>query len=74
MSFDLTPDNTLLEAGLHHAVSLNKRCAFTSHKALIGSGLNRVLEKRLVNFKLDNAAPVLRGEELIHVDSINCRL
>ncbi len=65
---DLTPTDTPLEAGLGFAVRLDKPGGFIGREALMRQKEAGVLTKRLVNFKLRDAEPVLWQEEPIWLD------
>ncbi|MGX5832477.1 GcvT family protein [Mesorhizobium sp. 43Arga] len=64
---DLTPVDTLLEAGLAFTIDWNKGC-FIGKEALTAQKNNMPLKKRLVSFKLHDPNPVLFHEELIRCD------
>jgi 4-methylaminobutanoate oxidase (formaldehyde-forming) len=65
---DLTPTDTPLEAGLGFAVSFDKPGGFIGREALLRQKQAGPLTKRLVNFRLRDAAPVLWQEEPIWLD------
>lgn len=65
---DLTPEDTPLEAGLPHAITLDKRVDFGGHFALLKQSRREHLNKRLVQFKLQDPEPVVWGEEVIYRD------
>jgi 4-methylaminobutanoate oxidase (formaldehyde-forming) len=64
---DLTPDDTLYEAGLDFVVKLNKPGDFIGRAALEAQH-GKVLAKRLVLFKLEDPEPLLYKDELIRLD------
>jgi heterotetrameric sarcosine oxidase gamma subunit len=66
--FDLTPEDTPLEAGLGFTVGFDKPGGFTGREALLRQKEAGPLTKRLVMFKLNDAEPVLFHEELIRRD------
>lgn len=61
---ELTPDDTPLEAGLAFAVDLDKDTPFLGRDALLKQKQSGV-KKRLVQFVLEEAEPVLWGGELV---------
>ena len=63
--FDLTPEDTPLEAGLGFTVKLDKPGDFIGRDALMRQKEAGPLTKRLVMFKLRDVEPVLFHEELI---------
>ncbi|CAN7764266.1 GcvT family protein [Mesorhizobium sp. LjNodule214] len=65
---DLTPVDTLLEAGLGFTVDWNKEGGFIGKEALTSQKNAGPLKKRLVSFKLRDPKPVLFHEELIRCD------
>ena len=64
---DLTPDDTLYEAGLDFAVRLDKPADFIGRTALEAQH-GKTLSKRLVLFKLEDPEPLLYKDELIRLD------
>lgn len=64
-SRELTPDINPFEAGLGFAVSMDKAGGFIGRKALLEAKLAGANRKRIVQFTLDDAAPMLWGGELI---------
>lgn len=66
---DLTPEDTLYEAGLGFTVALDKPGGFIGRNALARQKQSGALKKRLVNFKLKDPEPVLFREEPIWVKS-----
>ncbi len=66
--FDLTPEDTPLEAGLGFTVNLDKPGGFLGREALLRQKEAGPLTKRLVMFMLKDPAPVLFHEEPIHRD------
>lgn len=67
-SRELTPDITPYEAGLAFAVSLDKHGGFIGRKALIEAKARGAQSRRIVQFTVDNPAPLLWGGELILCD------
>ncbi|TIU63388.1 MAG: aminomethyl transferase family protein, partial [Mesorhizobium sp.] len=65
---DLTPVDTLLEAGLGFTVDWNKKCGFIGMEALAVQRNSMPLKKRLVSFRLRDPSPVLFHDELIRCD------
>ncbi|CCV12316.1 FAD-dependent oxidoreductase [Mesorhizobium sp. STM 4661] len=66
--FDLTPVDTLLEAGLGFTVDWDKEYGFLGRDALKAQKDAMPLRKRLVSFRLRDPKPVLFHEELIRCD------
>ncbi len=64
---DLGDQDTPFEAGLGFAVALNKRGGFIGRDALLRQR-ERVPRKRLVQFKLQDALPLLHHDEPIVMD------
>ena len=64
-SRELTPDITPFEAGLGFAVALDKPGGFIGRDALVEARARPSLQKRIVQFTLDDTAPMLWGGELI---------
>ena len=64
---DITPDDTLYEAGLGFTVKLDKPGGFMGREA-IAPQRGQVLNKRLVMFKLSDPKPALFHDELIRLD------
>ncbi|MGB3541097.1 MAG: FAD-dependent oxidoreductase [Mesorhizobium sp.] len=64
-SRELTPDVTPFEAGLGFAVALDKPGGFIGRNALVEARAKPSLQKRIVQFTLDDAVPMLWGGELI---------
>lgn len=64
-SRELTPDITPFEAGLGFAVSLDKPCGFIGRDAVIAAKEQRPMTRRILQFTLDDGAPMLWGGELI---------
>ncbi|MGY2933057.1 glycine cleavage system aminomethyltransferase T/glycine/D-amino acid oxidase-like deaminating enzyme [Bradyrhizobium sp. GM6.1] len=62
---DLTPVDTLLEAGLGFTMDWNKPGGFVGKEATAAQKASTPLKKRLVAFKLRDPKPVLFREELI---------
>ncbi|TIP79439.1 MAG: aminomethyl transferase family protein, partial [Mesorhizobium sp.] len=62
---DLTPLDTLLEAGLGFTIDWNKDGGFIGKGALLSQKNSGPLEKRLVSFKLRDPNPILFHEEPI---------
>ncbi|MER9052296.1 FAD-dependent oxidoreductase [Mesorhizobium sp. M0923] len=65
---DLTPVDTLLEAGLGFTIDWNKTGGFIGREATAKQKASMPLRKRLVAFKLKDPSPVLFREELIRRD------
>jgi 4-methylaminobutanoate oxidase (formaldehyde-forming) len=66
--FDLTPEDTPLEAGLGFAVRLDKPGGFVGREALLRQKQAGPLTKRLVCFRLRDPEPVLFHDEPIRLD------
>jgi glycine cleavage system aminomethyltransferase T len=64
-SRELTPDVNPFEAGLAFAVSMDKPGGFIGREALVEAKAKGKLTRRIVQFTLDDAAPMLWGGELI---------
>ncbi|GAA4130351.1 FAD-dependent oxidoreductase [Aminobacter aganoensis] len=64
-SRELTPDINPYEAGLAFAVSMDKPGGFIGKEALVAAKASGKLTRRIVQFTLDDAAPMLWGGELI---------
>ncbi|MDP6344425.1 MAG: FAD-dependent oxidoreductase, partial [Alphaproteobacteria bacterium] len=64
---DLTPGETLYQAGLGFTVKLDKPGGFIGREAIAGQR-GQVLDKRLVLFRLEDPEPVLHHDELIRLD------
>ena len=64
-SRELTPDINPYEAGLAFAVSMDKPGGFIGKEALVAAKAKGKLARRIVQFTLDDAAPMLWGGELI---------
>lgn len=64
-SRELTPDITPYEAGLAFAVALEKPGGFIGQEALKATKAKGVLSRRIVQFTVDDAGPMLWGGELI---------
>lgn len=64
---DLTPDDTPYEAGLGFVVKLDKASDFMGRAAMEAQH-GKVLEKRMVLFKLRDPRPTLFKDELIRLD------
>lgn len=64
-SRELTPDITPYEAGLAFAVSMDKPDGFIGKEALVAAKAKGKLTRRIVQFTVDDAAPMLWGGELI---------
>lgn len=64
-SRELTPDINPFEAGLAFAVSMDKPGGFIGRDALVKAKQNGGLTRRILQFTLDDAAPLLWGGELI---------
>ncbi|MEO5325638.1 FAD-dependent oxidoreductase [Mesorhizobium sp. CC13] len=64
-SRELTPDINPYEAGLAFAVSMDKPGGFIGKEALAAAKATGKLTRRIVQFTLDDAAPMLWGGELI---------
>ena len=64
---DLAPDDTPFEAGLGFSVKMDKPGGFIGHDALVPQR-GKVLNKRLVMFKLADPEAVLFHDELIRLD------
>ena len=64
---DLTPDDTPYEAGLGFVVKLGKAGDFIG-RAAMEARHGRVLEKRMMLFKLRDPGPILFKDELIRLD------
>ncbi|MBA8908102.1 GcvT family protein [Aminobacter ciceronei] len=64
-SRELTPDITPYEAGLAFAVSMDKPNGFIGKEALVAAKAKGKLTRRIVQFTVDDAAPMLWGGELI---------
>ncbi|RWK11034.1 FAD-dependent oxidoreductase [Mesorhizobium sp.] len=62
---DLTPLDTLLEAGLGFTIDWNKDGGFIGKAALLSQKNSGPLEKKLVSFKLRDPNPILFHEEPI---------
>ncbi len=62
---DLTPVDTLLEAGLSFTIDWNKEGGFIGRDATAAQKASMPLRKRLVSFKLRDPEPVLFREELV---------
>jgi heterotetrameric sarcosine oxidase gamma subunit len=67
-SRELTPDITPYEAGLAFAVALDKPGGFIGQEALVAAKARGVPSRRIVQFTVDDAAPMLWGGELILSD------
>ncbi|MCT7665015.1 GcvT family protein [Shinella kummerowiae] len=67
-SRELTPDITPYEAGLAFAVALDKPSGFIGREALVAAKAKGVPSRRIVQFTVDDAAPMLWGGELILSD------
>jgi len=65
---DLTPEDTLLEAGLGFTIDWNKPGGFIGRDAVLHQKEAGPLSKRLVMFKLHDPAPVLYHEEPIRMN------
>lgn len=65
---DLTPVDTLLEAGLGFTIDWNKEGGFVGKEALAVQKSAMPLKKRLVSFRLKDPRPVLFHEEPIRCD------
>ncbi|MER8441491.1 FAD-dependent oxidoreductase, partial [Mesorhizobium sp. M1312] len=65
---DLTPVDTLLEAGLGFTIDWNKEGGFVGKEAVAAQKSSGILKKRLVSFKLRDPKPVLFHEEPIRCD------
>lgn len=63
--FDLTPDDTLLEAGLTFTIDFEKPGGFIGKEPLLKQKENRPLTKRLVMFKLEDPRALLFHDEVI---------
>jgi 4-methylaminobutanoate oxidase (formaldehyde-forming) len=66
-ALDITPDDTPYEAGLGFTVKMEKPDAFMGRDALEAQH-GKVLDKRLVMFKLADPRPALFHDELIRLD------
>lgn len=64
-SRELTPDINPYEAGLAFAVSMDKPGGFIGKEALAAAKAKSKLTRRIVQFTVDDAAPMLWGGELI---------
>ncbi|HCX87966.1 MAG TPA: FAD-dependent oxidoreductase [Gammaproteobacteria bacterium] len=64
---DLAPDDTPFEAGLGFIVGMNKPGGFKGREALLPQA-GRVLNRRMVLFKLKDPEPALFHDELIRMD------
>lgn len=64
-SRELTPDITPYEAGLAFAVALDKPGGFIGRDALVAAKAKGVLNRRIVQFTVEDAGPMLWGGELI---------
>jgi heterotetrameric sarcosine oxidase gamma subunit len=64
-SRELTPDITPYEAGLGFAVALDKPGGFIGREALVAAKAKGVPSRRIVQFTVDDAAPMFWGGELI---------
>ncbi|MHA6645526.1 GcvT family protein [Mesorhizobium sp. A623] len=64
-SRELTPDITPFEAGLGFAVALDKPGGFIGREALVKAKAQPLLQNRIVQFTVDDAAPMLWSGELI---------
>ncbi|OHV76731.1 FAD-dependent oxidoreductase [Ensifer sp. LCM 4579] len=62
---DLTPVDTLLEAGLGFTIDWNKPDGFVGKEATAAQKASSPLKKRLIAFKLRDPKPVLFREELL---------
>ncbi|AOF93112.1 FAD-dependent oxidoreductase [Sinorhizobium sp. RAC02] len=67
-SRELTPDITPYEAGLAFAVALDKPGGFIGREALVAAKAKGVPARRIVQFTVDDASPMLWGGELILSD------
>ncbi|HVH50002.1 MAG TPA: FAD-dependent oxidoreductase, partial [Sphingomicrobium sp.] len=67
-SRELTPDINPYEAGLAFAVALDKPGGFIGQEALVAAKAKGVPSRRIVQFTVDDAAPMLWGGELILSD------
>jgi heterotetrameric sarcosine oxidase gamma subunit len=67
-SRELTPDITPYEAGLAFAVALDKPGGFIGREALVAAKAKGVPSRRIVQFTVDDATPMLWGGELILSD------
>ncbi len=65
---DLTPVDTLLEAGLSFTIDWNKEGGFIGKEAIAAQKASMPLRKRLLSFKLRDSGPVLFREELVRRD------
>lgn len=63
--FDLTPEDTLLEAGLSFTIDFDKPGGFIGREPLLKQKQSRPLTKRLVMFKLKDPQAVLFHDEVI---------
>lgn len=66
---DITDEDTPLEAGLGFAVAMNKNTGFIGQEALLRQQ-EQGLKRRLVQFKLEDAEPMLYHEEPIWRDGV----
>ncbi|GAA4175435.1 GcvT family protein [Shinella granuli] len=64
-SRELTPDITPYEAGLAFAVALDKPGGFIGRDALVAAKAKGVLNRRIVQFTVEDSGPMLWGGELI---------
>lgn len=64
-SRELTPDITPFEAGLAFAVALDKPGGFIGREALLDARAKGIQSRRIVQFTVDDAEPMLWGGELI---------
>lgn len=67
-SRELTPDINPYEAGLAFAVALDKPGGFIGREALVAAKAKGVRSRLIVQFTVDDAAPMLWGGELILSD------
>ena len=63
---DITEEDTPLEAGLGFAVAFGKNVPFIGREALLRQRENKRLPKRLLQFALDDPAPLLYHNEPIY--------
>jgi 4-methylaminobutanoate oxidase (formaldehyde-forming) len=65
---DIAEEDTPLEAGLGFAVAYDKGCDFIGREALLKQKQKTPLTKRIVQFALEDPAPLLYHNEPIYLD------
>jgi 4-methylaminobutanoate oxidase (formaldehyde-forming) len=68
--YDMDNTDTPLEVGLGYVVDFDKPGGFIGKEALLGQKESGVLEHRLVQFLLEDPAPLLYGSEPIYRDGL----